>query len=178
MTDILGTAKAILGAVAPHLGAALGGPFGGIAARAITEALGIAPSDDPAQAARGVAAASPADLLAVKRAEQAFRIEMERLGLRAEEIAAADRASARSRQARTRDPMPALIALAALAGFFGILTAMVLVDIPAGAMQPLLVMLGALGTLVTQIGAFYFGSSAGSARKTESLERLAAGVSG
>ena len=82
------------------------------------------------------------------------------------------RRGARDRQVKTGDLMPAFIAGAALLGFFGILAAMIFVKIPPEAAQPLAVMLGALGTLITQIGAFFFGSSKGSSDKNAMLERM------
>ncbi|TCS62571.1 hypothetical protein [Varunaivibrio sulfuroxidans] len=176
--DIWDAAKGILATVAPALGAAIGGPFGGIAARTITGAILGAPSDDPKAAAAAIAGATPQQLVALKKAESDFAAHMRELDIEMESLAARDRDSARQRQVETKDKMPALIALAALAGFFGILGAMIFVPIPSDAMQPLAIMLGALGTLVTQIGAYYFGSSSGSSRKNAMIERLMAGSKG
>lgn len=170
--DVWGAAKGILSTVAPMLGTAIGGPFGGMAARVITGALLGDESGDENKAAEALRLARPEDLVKLKQAEHAFAAQMRELDLKSENIAAQDRDSARRRQTATKDRMPAVIALAALAGFFGILIAMVFADIPNGAMQPLSVMLGALGTLVTQIGAYYFGSSAGSSRKNDMVEKL------
>lgn len=172
MSDFWGTAKGILGTVAPVLGTALGGPFGGMAAKAITGALMGEETEDQEAAARAIAQANPEQLVELKRVETDFATRMKELDIRLEEVAAADRDSARQRQVETKDFMPALIALAVLAGFFGILAAMIFVALPETAEQPLAVMLGALGTLVTQIGAYYYGSSSGSSRKNGMIERM------
>ncbi len=180
MFDTLGKALAgIAPSLAGALGTAVGGPVGGALARtavsAIGEALGL-DTDDPKAVSAALVTATPEQIAAIKRADQAFAARMRELDLHEVEIHARDRDSARRRQATTRDRMPGFIAFAALAGFFGILTAMIFHAIPQAAMQPLLVMLGALGTLVTQIGAYYFGSSAGSKQKTDAIERMAKGV--
>ena len=167
VSELWDTAKGILATVAPVLGAAIGGPFGGMAARVITKTLLGEESDDPAVAVEAIRNATPDQLLALKKADHEFQARMKELDIRLEEISASDRDSARRRQIETKDRMPAAIALAALAGFFGILLAMVFVDIPPSAAQPLAVMLGALGGLVTSIGNYYFGSSAGSAKKND-----------
>jgi hypothetical protein len=116
--------------------------------------------------------ASPETLLALKRADQEFAVKMKELDLDEIKLANQDRDSARRREIETKDKMPALIAFAALVGFFGILSAMVFLELPSGSEQPLAVMLGALGALVGQIGNYYFGSSAGSAKKNEMLARI------
>ena len=68
--------------------------------------------------------------------------------------------------------MPAIIAAFALLGFFGVLSVMAFEELPPNAVQPFSIMLGVLGGLVAQIGNYYFGSSAGSARKNEIIENL------
>lgn len=172
MSEIWNVAKGILATVAPVLGTAIGGPFGGMAARIITKTLLGEESDDPAIAAEAIRNATPDQLLALKKADHEFQSHMKELDIRLEEISADDRDSARRRQIETKDRMPAAIALAALTGFFGILLAMVFVDIPPAAAQPLAVMLGALGGLVASIGNYYFGSSAGSAKKNDILSAM------
>ena len=86
-------------------------------------------------------------------------------------IAANDRDSAREMQIKTGSHMPGFIALAALIGFFGILTALATVEMPDGSADALKIMLGSLGTLVSLIGNFYFGSSAGSREKTAHMAK-------
>ena len=72
--------------------------------------------------------------------------------------------------------MPAYIAFAALCGFFGILAAIIFVELPAASEAPLNVMLGALGSLVVAIGNYYFGSSAGSSAKNDLIASLVSGI--
>lgn len=170
--DIRDKAMGILKQVAPTIGTAIGGPFGGMAARAITGALLGKETDDAQAAAEALLAASPEHLLKLKTAEMEFGKALKALDPDADRIAAGDRDSARRMAAETGTRMPALIALAALMGFFGILASMVFVDIPAGAKDPLNIMLGTLGGLVLAIGNFYFGSSAGSSAKNAMLERV------
>ena len=175
MADFTEIAKGILKQIAPTLGMAVGGPFGGIAAKIITGALLGEESTDINAAMEAVANAKPEQLLALKTADNDFKLQMRHLDIDEKALGNQDRDSARRRQAETKDKMPAVIALAALLGFFGILACMIFVDVPPAAMTPLSIMLGALGTLVTQIGAYYFGSSDGSSKKNAMIERLMGG---
>ena len=164
--------KSLVKTVAPVLGGAIGGPAGALATRAIAGALLGDEDADEDQIAEAMRKASPETLLALKKADNDFAVQMKELGVKIETIHADDRANARQRQIETKDFMPAVIALAALTGFFGILATMAFIPLPPDAAQPFAVMLGALGTLVTQIGAYYFGSSAGSAKKNEMIAAL------
>lgn len=164
--------KQIVSTVAPGLATALGGPMAGVAVRGIASAL-LGDEDVPStDVETAVLRASPSDLRKLKQAELVFRQQMKELEIDLEALHAADRESARERQVATGDQMPAFIAFAALAGFFGILISMIFVDLPAGSEAPLNVMLGALGSLVVAIGNYYFGSSAGSSAKNQLIEQL------
>lgn len=183
MKNLFASLGKALGGAAPTIATALGGAVGGpvgvaiakAATKAVAEALGL-DTDNPDQLEQALASATPEQLAAVRRADQAFATTMRECDLDELRIAAEDRASARQRQIQTKDLMPGYIASCALVGFFGILTALIFVAIPDGAHDPLLIMLGALGTLVSQVGQYYFGSSAGSKRKTEQVERLVRGA--
>ena len=156
--------KALGGAaptIATALGGAAGGPVGVAIARAATKALAKALGADldsgPDRLEEALALATPEHLAAVRRADQAFAATMREHDLDELRIAAEDRASARQREVHTKDWMPGIVATCVMLGFFGILTAMIYVAIPDTAHDPLMIMLGALGTLVTQVGAYYFG---------------------
>ncbi len=170
-----------LGGAAPTIATALGGAAGGpvgvaiarAATKAVASALGVSADSQPDVLEQALSAATPEQLAAVRKADQAFAATMREHDLDELRVAAEDRMSARRRQVRARDRMPGYIASCVMVGFFGILAAMIFYPaIPATAHDPLMIMLGALGTLVTQVGAYYFGSSAGSARKTEQVERM------
>ena len=164
--------KQIVGTVAPGLATALGGPMAGVAVRGIASAL-LGEEDVPStDVEAAVLSASPSDLRKLKQAELVFRQQMKELEIDLEALHVADRGNARERQIETGDQMPAFIAFAALSGFFGILIAMIFVDLPVGSQAPLNVMLGALGSLVVAIGNYYFGSSAGSSAKNQLIEHL------
>ena len=174
----------IVASVAPGLATALAGPMAGVAVRGIATALwgeerqnGAGEADIQA-VEQAVLAASPEDLRKLKQADFIFQRQMKELEVDLEHLATRDRAHARERQVKTGDGMPGLIASAALAGFFGILTAMIFAKLPPGSEAPLNVMLGALGSLVVAIGNFYFGSSAGSSAKTDLIANLLAQQAG
>ncbi|HBM90213.1 MAG: hypothetical protein P1U69_11750 [Parvibaculaceae bacterium] len=167
--------KQVVSTVAPGLATALGGPMAGVAVRGIASALLGSEDVQPADVEKAVLLASPTDLRKLKQAELIFRQQMKELEIDLEALHVSDRESARERQVKTGDQMPAFIAFAALGGFFGILVAMIFVDLPMGSQAPLNVMLGALGSLVVAIGNYYFGSSAGSSAKNQLIENLVSG---
>lgn len=115
--------KSILSTAAPWIGTAIGGPLGGLAITAAANALGL--SDKTEEAVRtAIMGASPEDLAQLKLADQQFAAEMQRMAYehqqRLEEVAAADRANARTRQADTNDPTPRNLAYILVLGALGL----------------------------------------------------------
>jgi hypothetical protein len=121
------------------------------------------------QAAQG---ATPDQLLALKKAEQEFLVRMRELEIDLERIDGADRNNAREREAKVSDWTPRILAAAVTFGFFGTLTYMIQYGLPSQGGEALLVMLGTLGTSWGAIIAYYFGSSAGSRDKNETINRM------
>lgn len=93
------------------------------------------------------------------------------LKLSLEKIAADDRNSARQREMAVKDKTPAYLAYGITVGFFGVLCYMLAYKVPETGHDALLVMLGSLGTAWAAVVSYYFGSSAGSDRKSELLMR-------
>lgn len=165
--------KGLVKSIAPTIGTALGGPLGGMAGVALTKALGLGDgaAKDDAALATAVQAASPDQLLALKQADQEFALQMQKLGFEnleaLEAIAAGDRANAREREIKTQDWTPKALGLAITLGFFGLLYFLLRHEPPSGSRDILNIMLGSLGSAWIGVVTYYFGSSAGSARKTE-----------
>jgi hypothetical protein len=110
----------------------------------------------------------------IKIAEIELQKQAQELGLNFEKLAVDDRKSAREMQAATRSWVPPLLAAAVTTGFFAILGGMMFGRMSVADNTALTMMLGSLGTAWTGIIAYYFGSSAGSAQKTEILNRTGA----
>jgi len=107
-----------------------------------------------------------------KEIDAGFKTRMQELGIDLERINAADRASARDRETKLQDWTPRVLATLVTVGFFGTLAWIVSKGLPAEGKEAVLIMLGALGTAWTQIVAYYYGSSAGSAEKNQLIARL------
>ena len=88
-----------------------------------------------------------------------------------EEIAFKDRDSARNREIQTRDWMPKALGIGVTFGFFGLMVFMMKWDVPAANKDMLNIMLGALGGAWVSIISYYFGSSAGSAKKDTVIDK-------
>ena len=69
--------KGLIGAVAPTIGQALGGPLGGAAAQTIASVLGCKP--DEKSIVNAVQAATPEQLAELKKAELDFQVQMKKL---------------------------------------------------------------------------------------------------
>jgi hypothetical protein len=155
--------KQLLGTVAPALGTALGGPVGGIAMQAIASALGLADSSEES-IAQAMQKATPADLLALKKADQEFAVKMKELDVDLDKAYLVDKDSARKREMAVQDKAVPRLAAVVVVGFLG-MTAMIL----AGAAKVDSVLAGTLIGYVsgaaTQVLAYYFGTTKGSSDK-------------
>lgn len=166
--------KAIVKAVAPSIATALGGPLAGLGVKAISEALLGHSNGTEADIAKAMADASGPDLVKLREIDAQFAAQMKALDVDLERIAAGDRDSARKREVQSGDAWtPRIIGGMALGGFLWA-TYWVLSGQVAGLTDPTTVAL--VGTLVGYVSAkadqvisYYFGSSVGSARKTEAM---------
>jgi len=157
--------KATLAAVAPAIGTAIGGPFGALAGVALKAVLGLGDDATEEATAQALAKATPEQLLALRQADNQFKLDLEKIGVDLAKIDAEDRASARQREAEVKDWIPGALACGVTVGFFGLLTFIMFKAPPAESKDLLNIMLGALGAAWASIVAYYFGSSAGSVRK-------------
>ena len=164
--------KSIIGTVAPWIGTAIAGPLGGMAVEAAANALGL--SDKTVDAVKqALSGATPEQMLALKKADQDFSLQMQSLGFKQvtdlEALAAGDRKDARDMQRSSRSPVPAALSLVVTLGYFGILIGMMLGWLKVSDSQALLIMLGSLGTGWGMVMAFWFGTTSNSGRKDEML---------
>lgn len=158
----------ILQSVAPTVATALGGPFAGMAVKALTDGLG---TTDPDTTMEAIASADPTILVKLREIEQQVKKQAADLEIDLEKVAAADRDSARQREIQTGDhTTPQVLAAIAVLGFFAILGGVLWKGIPDGAGgNVLMLLIGTLTGIVMAVYNYYFGSSKGSSDKTKML---------
>lgn len=162
--------KTILKSAAPMLSAAIGGPFGAMAAKLAVEALGD-PSSKPEDLPTLMASATPEQIAALKQAEMDFKARMTELGYNNEQKLAAlvveDRKSAREMQTSTRSRIPGVLAVLVVLAW-GLVQWFLLTHVVDPSMRELVArVLGTLDGALMVVLSFYFGSSHGSQQKTE-----------
>lgn len=163
--------KQLVGAVAPKLATAVGGPFAGMAVKAIAGALGV---ENESEIEQTLANASPEHLLALKSAEQEFAVQMRELGIREEQLLHEDRADARKLFTVSKGPQIALSILF-IVGYFVMLGCLgVGLLTPGEQMEEVFTLLiGIMTREVPTIMQFWFGTSSGSKDKTAGLMGVA-----
>lgn len=163
------TAKSVLATVAPLIGTALGGPFGGLAGSLLSKALG---TSDPKAMEAAITSTDPDILLKLKQADNDFQAQMKTLEISEEKLTFDDRANARAMQVSTKDSTPRYLAYLITIGFFGTLAYLIIYGKPQTGGDVMLVMVGSLGTAWASIVSYYFGSSTGSAAKTDAINKV------
>lgn len=168
--------KATLAAVAPSLAMALGGPLAGAATKALSVALLGKPDAAEDEVAQAIASGGTEALMALKEAENSFKLEMKRLDVDLTKIHQADRASARDASVAggTQKHVFWLTVVIFLV-VIGVEASVLFLGVPVGTDQQMVGRI--LGTLdAALLAALYYtyGSSAGSARKDELAVKAAA----
>lgn len=164
----------LLKTVAPWIGTALGGPLGAMAVDAATSALGLSEkSADGLKSA--LAGMTPEQALALKKADQDFQAHMQELGFAnvrdLEKIAADDRDSARKANvAGGTQGMLFWLSLALLAVTLGSEVAVLFTGYPPTVPEIVVGrVLGLLDSLAMMVCAYWYGTTASSAQKTQLL---------
>lgn len=154
----------------------MGGPLGGLAVEAAANALGV-PEKTTDAVKQALAGVTPDQMLALKKADQEFALDMQTLGFKQitdlEALAAGDRKDARAMQVQTRSRVPAILSIGVTLGYFAVLVGMMTKLFTVSDSQALLLMLGSLSTAWGVVIAFWFGTTADSGRKTELLAQSA-----
>lgn len=163
----------IIGAVAPTLATAIGGPLGGMAMQVVSSVLGLPTDSNEKDVEKALRQATPDQLLALKQADNDFAVRMKELDIDLERIAASDRDSARKREAQVKDWMPRVLSLVVVGGFMATVF-LVLMGVVEGMKDPLTAttvgtLIGFVSAKAEQVIAYYFGSSSSSQQKTAML---------
>ena len=158
--------KKIVGTVAPGIATALGGPLAGLAVKALGGALGLGEGASEDAVAAAVTGANPDQLLAIKQADQAFKVKMRELGVDLTKIEAADRASARELAKANMWPQIVLSTVYTV-GYFMMMYLFMTgnVEVATNLKAEFNIVLGVMTAAQTMIMQFWFGSSSGSKEK-------------
>jgi hypothetical protein len=160
----------LIGAVAPTLATALGGPLAGMAVKTVSQALLGRNDATPEEVMDAVRNATPDQLAKLNEIDAAFKIRMKELDIDLEKLAVQDRDSARRREIETKDWTPKILAFSILGGYFACLFWLLGRGMPTSGSESVIMMLGALSQTVTAVVAYYFGSSVGSRQKDSLIE--------
>lgn len=172
-------ALGIINAVAPTIATAIGGPVAGIAVQKLQQFFGVK-TDQEVDAALTVA--TPDQLAQLRKIDDDFKAQMAQIGFDEEKLRFDDTASARQMQVSTRDPTAGRLAWLVIGGFlvFSVAEAIAMTlypeqvaKIPAAAWSTIGVILGYLANEAKAAAGFYFGSSAGSQAKDQTLADIA-----
>lgn len=156
---------------------AFGGPIGAAGAVILGKVLGEDVRPDQLEKRLADLTTTEEGRAKAAQAEQEFSLAMSKMGFEhveeLEKIAADDRDSARQREMAVKDKMPLYLGAATVATFFVVLIALMFKAVPTDSRDVLLLMLGALTAGWKDVLGYYFGSSAGSAMKTEAINKIA-----
>lgn len=150
----------IIKSVAPTLGAAIGGPMGGVATKYLAEKFLGDGNADPKALEQAILSASPDDLVRIKELDQGFKLRMEELGVDLERIAVDDRKSARELAKANMWPQIVLSTIFII-GYFVVLGLLVggVVALPDNVRDMANILMGVLTAGIPMILRFWFGGS-------------------
>lgn len=154
--------------IAPTVATALGGPLAGMAVSAVAKALGIAPEEVQDVISSGKLTAE--QVASIQLAELELKKQAQSMNLDFEQLAVVDRKSARDMQIATKSYLVPALAVIIVTSFVGVVIATLwgfskIESVMAGTL------IGYLSAKADQVLSFFFGSTAGSQRKTELMSK-------
>jgi len=147
--------KGIVGAVAPTLGTALGGPLGGTAATVIANVLGC--ESDERSIDKAMQNATPEQLAEIKKAELEFEAKMKEMDVDLFALETQDKQDARKHF--SKDWTSRLIAITMVFFFCAYIGMITVMPSEQNCMELIILVLGYMGGVVSAVVSFYFGSS-------------------
>ncbi len=166
--------KKIVGAVAPTLATALGGPLAGVAVKTISSQLLGRPDASTEEVEAAVLSGDPQTLVRLKEIEMEFKKFVADAGIKLEQIAAEDRANARKREVDSHDSWtPRVLAAAFVIGWFVFQYYILRHVVPAEMREIVMRTLGTMDMGLGLILGYYFGSSASGKSKDETIATIA-----
>ena len=178
--DIWQTVKGVISSVAPVVGTAIGGPFGGIAANIVRSALGV----DSDEAAVQALSSDPDALLKLKTAEMDFKkfmreadLKEDQLELEEYKVTIDDRKDSRDMAKVLKTVWPQMTIVIALTVMIGFVLHTLFNSAPPAESKDVLYML--LGQLIAGWSAsiaFFVGTTKSSAEKSGQIAALKAGA--
>lgn len=164
--------KQLVRSVSPALGAALGGPMGGVAAKYMADKwLGKADATED-EVADAVIGASPEQMVELRRLDLEFKKYLKELGIREFELEIQDRQGARQLFNKNIWPQIVLSAIF-ISGYFVtlyfVLSGLAVSDLDQGLKAVAFTLIGVITGEVPRIMSFWFGSSSGSKEKTQAM---------
>ena len=155
----LGVFGKLIENVAPTIATALGGPVAGMAVKALSTAL-LGHSDGSENDINAaLQAATPEQILAIRKADNDFRIQLKQLDIDLAKIAADDRASARNLAAATQSYTPSILSYVTVV-CWAVIQYYLFTHVIDGSMRELIArVLGTLDGALMLVLSFWFGSS-------------------
>jgi ABC-type multidrug transport system permease subunit len=175
--------RQVIGSVAPGLAAALGGPLAGAAVKVIADKVLGRPDATQEEVAEALSSGSITgdQLVALKVAEQSFKLELERIDQQREAAGVEDTKSARqqtvdlAKEGSTIAWGAPVVSVMIVVGFFIAVYMLFIMERTwdERTANLLNVLFGALTVSFTSVTQYWLGSSAGSKRAGDAVRRIA-----
>jgi len=168
----LGKFGYLIETIAPTIATAIGGPVAGMAVKALSTALLGHENGTKDDITNALATATPDQIVAIKKADNNFKVQMKKLDIDLERISADDRDSARKMRIETKDRTPDPLSFVVIISWV-VIQFYIFSHVIDPTMRELVArILGTLDAALTLVLSFWFGSSNGSRQKDDTLSNL------
>jgi hypothetical protein len=159
--------------IAPTIATALGGPFAGLAMTVLKDVTGVS---DEGELEAALVGGDPTTFLALKQAENQFKVTMREMDLKEDQLLYEDIDSARKMHAAQMESTPSVLSYLSMVIFFGVVALVVtqpqFFTDNTLAQNVAYMVIGASIGWVEKAYSFWLGSSRGSKSKTDSFATL------